>query len=94
MDLYFRRILLRISIKMKGQISIYYDEEGDYLEIMFGEPRSDYGDHFSQDMVLFKDQKTDEVIGIGIYNFKQRTKELEDLKLNLPIQINLSKLNI
>ncbi len=79
---------------MKGQISIYYDEEGDYLEIMFGEPRSDYGDHFSQDMVLFKDQKTDEVIGIGIYNFKQRTKELEDLKLNLPIQINLSKLNI
>jgi len=75
---------------MNGQLSVYYDEEGDFLEIMFGNPRSDYGDHFTEDIVLFKDQETDEIIGIGIFNFKQHTKELEDLKLKLPVNINLS----
>ncbi|MBS3080827.1 hypothetical protein J4221_05120 [Candidatus Pacearchaeota archaeon] len=39
---------------MKGQLSIYYDEEGDFLEVMFCDPRPDYGDHISQDIVLFK----------------------------------------
>ena len=78
---------------MKGQISVYYDEEGDFLEIMFGEPRNDYGDHVSQDIVLFRDQQTDEIIGIGILNFKQHTKDLDDLKLNLPVNINLSSIN-
>ena len=91
MGLCYRHILLRIlPIKMQEEMSIYYDEEGDFLEIMFGEPREDYGDHISKDIVLFKDQKTDEIIGIGIFNFRQHTKELEDLKLRLPFKINLS----
>lgn len=75
---------------MEGQLSIYYDDEGDFLEIMFGDPRSDYGDHISQDVVLFRDQDTDEIIGVGIFNFKKHTKDLEDLKLKLPVNINLS----
>lgn len=75
---------------MKGQLSIYYDEAGDFLEIMFGDPRPDYGDHITQDIVLFKDQETDEIIGIGIFNFKKHTKDLEDLKLKLPVEINIS----
>ena len=90
MVLYFQHILLHILIKMKGQISIYYDEEGDFLEIMFGDPKPDYGDHVTQDIVLFRDQKTEEIIGIGIFNFKKNTKNLEDLKLKLPVNINLS----
>ena len=93
-DLYYQHTLLQTQDKMKGQISIHYDEEGDFLEIMFGEPRSDYGDHFSEDIVLFKDQENDEIIGIGIYNFKQNTKNLEDLKVNLPVKINLSQISV
>ena len=89
---YYQHILLHILIKMKGQLSIYYDEEGDFLEIMFDDPKPDYGDHISQDMVLFKDQETDEIIGIGVFNFKQHTKDLNDLKLKLPVKINLSAL--
>ncbi len=77
---------------MKGQLSIYYDEEADFLEVMFGDPRPDYGDHISQDIVLFKDQETNEIIGIGIFNFKQHTKDLNDLRLKLPVKINLSAL--
>ena len=55
---------------------------------------SHYGDHISEDIVLFKDQKTNEIIGIGIFNFKQHTKDFTDLRLKLPVKINLSALNI
>nr|MBI4156489.1 DUF2283 domain-containing protein [Candidatus Woesearchaeota archaeon] len=79
---------------MKSQMSIYYDEEGDFLEIMFGEPISDYGDHVSKDIVLFRNQETDKIIGVGIFNFKQHTKELSNLKLDLPVEVNLSALKV
>jgi len=77
---------------MKKQLSVYYDDEGDFLEIMFGEPKPDYGDHISEDIVLFKDQENDEIIGIGIYNFKTHTKDLEDLNLKLPVNVDLSSI--
>ena len=77
---------------MKGKLSIYYDEEGDFLEITIGKPRRDYGDHVSEDVVLFKDEETDEVTGIGIFNFKSRTKNLDEINLNLPINISLEQL--
>jgi len=40
------------------------------------------------------DQETDEIIGIGIFNFKQNTKDLNDLKLKLPVDINLSAIKV
>ncbi|MEX0920036.1 MAG: hypothetical protein WDZ69_00450 [Candidatus Pacearchaeota archaeon] len=79
---------------MEEQMSIYYDEEGDYLEVMFGKSDSDYGDHLSEDIVLFKDQKTENILGIGVFNFKKHTKELDDLKVKLPVKINLSALKV
>lgn len=88
--LYSQHTLLNLLInKMKGQMNIYYDEEGDFLEIMIGEPRADYGEHLTEDIVLFKDENTDEIIGIGIFNFKKRAKNLKEIKLNLPIDIGL-----
>ena len=36
----------------------------------------------------------DEVIGIGIFNFKKHTQELQELKVNLPVAINFSALNV
>lgn len=77
---------------MKGTMSISYDKEGDYLEIMFGEPCDDYGDAVKEDVVLFKSQKTDEVIGVGIFNFSLQTQELRDVELALPIEVSLSKI--
>ncbi len=68
---------------------VYYDEEGDYLELRVGEPRENYGDHLTDDIVLFKDEKTDEVIGIGIFNFKKRSRELQEIKLDLPVDIGI-----
>jgi len=68
---------------------VYYDEEGDFLEIRVGAPRANYGDHVNDDIVIFRDEKTDEAVGIGIFNFKTRVKNLQEIKLDLPIDIAL-----
>ncbi|MEK6860132.1 MAG: DUF2283 domain-containing protein [Nanoarchaeota archaeon] len=73
---------------MKGQMSIYYDEEADYLEIFIGDPRPNYGEDVSNGVTLFKDEKTDEIVGIGILNFKKKTSSLNNLEIDLPIDIN------
>ena len=39
---------------MNHKMEMKYDEEADYLEIFVGEPREDYGEHISKDIVVFK----------------------------------------
>jgi len=74
---------------MKGKMNIYYDEEGDYLEIFAGAPKENYGEDIAEDVTLFKDEKTDEVVGIGILNFKKRATSLHEILSNLPISIKI-----
>ncbi len=73
---------------MKGKMRVYYDDEADYLEIRIGDPTPNYGEELSDDMTLFKDEKTDEIVGIGIMNFKSKTN-LNNLEINLPLDIGL-----
>ena len=70
-------------------MSIYYDEEGDYLDIFVGEPKSNYGEEVTEGITVFKDEETNEIIGVGILNFKKRAKKLQEIKLDLPIDIGL-----
>jgi len=77
---------------MEKQLRIYYDEEGDFLQIMFREPKEDYGEHINKDIVFFKDSETKEIIGIGIFNFKKHSKDFKDIIVNLPIKINLESI--
>jgi len=85
---------LKILIKMKGQMSIYYDEDGDYLEIFIAGAGPTYGEDIGEDITLFKKETTNEVVGVGILNFKNRTKSFEDLKLDLPFEVNFSVLKV
>jgi uncharacterized protein YuzE len=73
---------------MKGKMRVYYDEEGDYLEIRIGEPGENYGEELSKDVTIFKDEKTDEIVGVGILNLKDKTN-LNNLGIELPIDIGL-----
>ena len=72
---------------MKGKMRVYYDEEGDYLEIRIGDPTENYGEDVNDNITIFKDEKTDEIVGIGILNFKKKTS-LNNLEIDLPIDIN------
>lgn len=79
---------------MEGKMSIYYDEEGDYLEIFIEGQSPTYGENLGEDITLFKKERSDEVVGIGILNFRERAKSLNDIKLNLPFKVNFSALKI
>lgn len=73
-------------------MNIYYDEEGDYLEIFIEHSSPTYGEEIGDDITLLKKEETGEVVGIGVLNFKKRTKALNDIKINLPFEVNFSAL--
>ncbi len=72
---------------MKGNMRVCYDEEGDYLEIFIGGPRPNYGEDVASGVTVFKDEETDEIIGVGILNFRKKAKTLKDIELKLPFKI-------
>jgi len=74
---------------MKNKMEMKYDEEADYLEILVGKPREDYGEHISKDIVLFKYEDNDELYGVGVFNFKKRAANLNDILSKLPISIKI-----
>ncbi|MBI4116196.1 DUF2283 domain-containing protein [Candidatus Pacearchaeota archaeon] len=79
---------------MEGEMRIYYDEEGDYLTIFIGESKPNYGEEIDDDITIFRDQISNEVVGIGVLNFKERAKSLKDIELKLPFKVNFSALKI
>jgi len=79
---------------MEGTMRICYDEEGDYLTLFVGDPRPNYGEEIREDITLFKDNEIDEIIGVGILNFRERVKSLNDTDLKLPFKVNFSTLNV
>ena len=74
---------------MERKMEMRYDEEADYLEIFVGEPREDYGEHISKDIVIFKYEDNDQLYGIGIFNFKKRATDLKDVLSKLPVSIRI-----
>ncbi len=84
---------------MKNQaLDIYYDEEGDFLEISFGlPPETEYTEDIEADVFVTKDRETHEIKSIGILNFKVRAREavlkkvLKQLDISIPLDISVSK---
>ena len=71
-------------------MKVYYDEEGDFLEISIGKPTKAIAEEIKPGIFVRKDEKTNEIKSIGILGFKQRSKELKDIELDLPIDIQLT----
>lgn len=79
---------------MEGQINIYYDEEGDFLEISAGEPSKCYAEEVEPGVFIRFDKKTDEAKNIGILNFKKRAKNIVEIIPNLPLRVNFEKVKV
>ena len=72
---------------MKGDLQIYYDEEGDFLELgIEGRPNYTFK-NLGKGIFEKVDKKTGEVTGVAIHEFKKRTKNLKTLTVpsNLPL---------
>jgi len=79
--------------KMNEGMRIYYDEELDYLTIFVGDSKPNYGEDIAPGVTIFKDQHTEEIMGIGVQEFKEKTKSLQDSELKLPFKINFTALS-
>ncbi len=78
---------------MNGTLNIYYDEEGDFLEITIANPpKESYCEDINEDVFVRKDENTGEVVGIGILNFRENARELKDILVNVPIKINFESI--
>lgn len=70
-------------------MSIYYDGEGDYLEIYFGKIRKGYFKEIGNKNFERIDAKTGKVVGISIMDFKRKTEKIKDLKIKLPFKLEI-----
>ena len=77
---------------MKEEMSIYYDEEGDLLEISIGDISNCYFDSIGGGIFKITDKETKKVKGIVVHNFKKRTKNLDEIKFSLPFKFEISSI--
>ena len=70
-------------------MNIYYDEEGDFLEITTGNIDNCYFDNLGNEIFKIIDKSTKDVKGFAVFSFKKRTKNLEDLKIKLPFKLEI-----
>ena len=75
---------------MSNELNLYYDEEGDFLELNMGDYSEGYFKNLGDGIFERIDKKTNKVTGIAIDGFKKRTKGLKDVKVSLPIKIQIS----
>ncbi|PIN89661.1 hypothetical protein COU57_05675 [Candidatus Pacearchaeota archaeon CG10_big_fil_rev_8_21_14_0_10_32_14] len=75
---------------MKEEMNIYYDEEGDLLEITLGDISNCYFDNLGNGIFKITDKVSNEIKGIAVSNFKSRSKDLDEIKLSLPFKFKIS----
>ena len=72
---------------MEGKMNIYYDEEGDFLEITNGDISNTDSKNLGNGVFEIVDEKTGQVKGISVFKFKLRTKDLKGI--SLPFTFNI-----
>ena len=75
---------------MEKKLNIWFDKEGDFLELTIGKPVKGFFREIGEDMLERVDAKTGKVIGFSILNLSRRFDKLKQTKrLQLPIGIEL-----
>ena len=62
---------------MEKEISVWFDREGDYLEITFGKPKRGYFKEVEEDLLQRVDSETGEVLGFAFINFTKHFERME-----------------
>ena len=74
---------------------VYYDKEGDFLEVSFEEPAKEgTTDEIEPGIFITKDIKTGRITDIGILDFKKRVHVLANVlkrfNMEMPLKIDVS----
>ena len=71
---------------MEKEITVWFDKEGDYLEITFGKPKRGYFKEIRDDVLQRIDSGTSETLGFAFINFSKHFGDLEKPEeIKLPI---------
>jgi len=70
---------------MNPKMHVYYDNEGDYLEIRFGEPTESTYEKIGSDTYVKIDKKTKEVKGYAVYNIQKSSGASIDIQIPVSI---------
>ncbi|MBI2542418.1 hypothetical protein HYV80_06955 [Candidatus Woesearchaeota archaeon] len=74
---------------MSNELNLYYDEEGDFLELNIGGYTEGHFKNLGEGFFQRIDKKTNKITGIAIHGFRKRTQGLKDVKMSLPVKIQL-----
>ena len=75
---------------MKKDLYVYYDEKGDFLEIHMGKFTPGYFRDIDKHVAERIDEKTGNVTGIAILGLRKMTEHSKEMRLKLPVKIELS----
>ncbi len=75
---------------MKNNLNLYYDKEGDFLELSIGKQSEGSFKNLGDGIFKRIDKKTNKIIGVAIMGFKKRTEQTKDLKISLPVNIQIT----
>lgn len=75
---------------MENNLKIYYDEEGDFLEIASGDISNCYFNNLGSGIFEIIDKESNQKKGIAIFNFKARTENLNEIDISLPFKLNIA----
>jgi len=68
----------------KDKIIISYDKEADTVYISFGKPRKAISEEVDQHVVVRRDPKTSETVGITITNFSKYFETKKQMRIEIP----------
>lgn len=75
---------------MKDELNIYYNEEGDLLELIIGETAPAYYEEIKDGVFERKDEKTNKIRGFSVFSFRKRMGNGKSISVPLSIKVQLS----
>ena len=76
---------------MENKTRLYYDKEGDFLEISVGVPTECYAKEIEPGIFVRIDNKTGEIKSISFIDFLTRAHS-KDIEFNIPIGFDFSEI--
>ena len=77
---------------MDKNLKIFFDKEGDVLDIAIGEPTEAISKELDNDVIMRLDPNTEEIVGFTILNFEKRFEHLDSSE-TLPIAATFSHIS-
>ncbi len=75
---------------MKGEMQLYYDEEGDFLEINIGKFTQGYFKDVGEGVAERVDERTGKITGVAVLGFKKSVHLMKDRRIRLPLKLEIT----